>query len=454
MSKNIIARRLFTVFMATALVGMLFILPPKDAQALCSTQAECQAELDKINAEINKINSNIIKKDGEIKTISGEINELTGEINKTAGEIKKKDTLIGNLRSDIVRKENSLVSLNQKLATEKLSLEQILRKRNQLDDATLFELVLSSKDISEFYEDAPSFAYVQDSLSDSFKIIDDLRVNIYHEKSALEQKKEQENDVKYSLVLEKNKIEGQKSDRDQALHVSKSDKASYEELKKQREKEAQEIRAKMIQFQGSGITGKSISFGEAYDYAKFASSKTGVRTAFIMAIMQQESGFGRNVGGCYLKDADTGDGIYISTGNKSIRNMVPGNFDNFKKITTALGRDWSTTPISCVAYSGGSAYGYGGAMGYTQFIPNTWMSVEARVRSYLGASVANPWNAQHAVMATAVFTKDLGAAAQTYSAEYNAACRYYGSCSIYAYGTNVMNKAANLQKEIDKLERE
>ena len=52
------------------------------------------------------------------------------------------------------------------------------------------------------------------------------------------------------------------------------------------------------------------------------------------------------------------------------------------------------------------------------------------------------------------FVKDLGAAAQTYSSEYNAACRYYGSCAIYAYGTNVMSKAATIQKEIDKLERD
>jgi peptidoglycan hydrolase CwlO-like protein len=454
MSADKKTNKIFITGALLMLVAIGYLLPTQKADAACTTQAECQAELNKINEEINKINSNIKVKDGEIKTISGEINKLTNEIVKTSGEIKKKDSLISNLRSDIVRKENSLGALNEKLVRERLSLEQIIRKRNQLDDATLFEVILSSKNISEFYEDAPSFAYVQDSLSESFKIIDDLRVNIYNEKSMLELKKEAEDNVKYSLLLEKNKIEGQKSDRDQVLAISKSDKASFEQLKKQREAEAKAIRAKMIQFQGSGVGGKSISFGEAYDYAKFASSKTGVRTAFIMAIMQQESGFGRNVGGCNLRDSATGDGIYISSGAKSVRNMVPGNFENFKKITTALGRDWTTTPISCVAIIGGNPYGYGGAMGYTQFIPNTWMSVEARVRTYLGAAVANPWNAQHAVMATAVFTKDLGAGAQTYSSELNAACRYYGSCSVYSYGAQVMAKAATIQKEIDKLERE
>ena len=82
------------------------------------------------------------------------------------------------------------------------------------------------------------------------------------------------------------------------------------------------------------------------------------------------------------------------------------------------------------------------------------MSVESRVRNYLGKAVADPWNPQDAVMATAVFTQDLGAAAQTYSSELNAACRYYGSCSVYSYGTNVMSKAATIQIEIDMLERD
>jgi peptidoglycan hydrolase CwlO-like protein len=422
--------------------------------AQCSSQDECVSELEKVNREIEKLEGNIQKEDSTQRTISGEINKLTGEITKTSTEIKKKDSLITLIRNDILRKENGLSSLNDRLQREKQSLEKIIRKRHELGDATILEVILSSKDISEFYEDAPRFSSIQSSLSDSFKIIDELKVSIYNEKSSLEKKREQENNVKYSLELEKNKIEVQKKDRDQALSISETREASYSELKSIQEEEAQRIRAKMISFSGAGIGNRSISFGEAYDYAKFASQKTGVRTAFIMAIMQQETGFGRNVGGCNLREPETGAGVYIQSGNASVRSMVPGNFDNFKAITSALGRDWSTTPISCVAIISGKPYGYGGAMGYTQFIPNTWMSVESRVRNYLGKAVADPWNPQDAVMATAVFTQDLGAAAQTYSSELNAACRYYGSCSVYSYGTNVMSKAATIQIEIDMLERD
>lgn len=419
-------------------------------------ESDCRNRLSEIDQEIKKLQSDIAKENSNQQTISGEINRLTGEINKTSTAIQKKSSLIANIKNDIVGKEKSLAQLNEKLAREKESLEKILRKRYELGDTTLFEFILSSESISTFYEDAPSFSYIQASLSDSFEIIDNLKVEIYGQKSELEAKKKEEDAAKYGLQVEKNKIESQKKDRDQALTISEAVEASYAELKRQREAEAARIRAELIKFQGSGITSRSISFGEAYDYAKAASRKTGVDPAFIMAIMQQETGFGNNVGGCYLRNGETGEGIYISSGKTSQRNMVPGHFADFVAITASLGRDWKTTPISCaIVRADGSYYGYGGAMGYTQFIPGTWMLVEKRVRSYLGTGIADPWNPEHAVMATAVFMQDKGAAgspSSNYNAYYNAACRYYGACSSYA--SSVMTKTANIQVSIAKLEQD
>ncbi len=456
MKKNITKFNLIKSFLVIAVFFSFVILV--QAAPTCKTgedQDTCRARLlaeqKKLEEEVKKLEGDIKQEDQKQTTLNGEINKLTGEIKKTSSAISKKNTLISNIRGEINGKEKSLDSLNDKLRREKESLEKILRKRYELGDASLFEVILSNENLSDFYEDAPAFSYVQSSLSDSFDYIGELKETIYGEKVSLEKKKDQESNEKYSLTLEKGKIESQKNDRNVALSVSKTKEAGLAELKKLREAEIAKIRSALIQFQGNGIS-RSISFGEAYDYAKSTERKTGVRAAFIMAIMQQETAFGNNVGGCYLKKSN-GEGVYIKSGSKSLRNMVPGHFDSFVRITSSLGRDWKMTPISCaIKRSDGTYYGYGGAMGYTQFIPGTWDLVSARVRSYLGVSVANPWNAQHAVMATGVFLKDRGASSQKYTAEYNAACRYYGACSSYA--TSVMNKAANIQKTINTLERD
>lgn len=420
---------------------------PQDAtqQKNCRDLAELYADIAEKEKElaVQKKNSN---------SLSSEVTTLQKEIEKAQLDIRRKNLEINTLAKDITNKGNTIVQLSRELNREKSSLAQIIRKKNELDSYTMFEYLLSSENVSEFYGDADSFDFIQGSLSKSFNDIMFLQGKTDAERRALMERKSQEDDIKYSLEQSKKEVEAKKGEKSNLLTISKNKEKTYEQLIADRKAEATKIRSALIQFQGSGIQSRSISFGEAYDYAKAAEAKTGVRAAFIMAIMQQETGFGANVGGCNIRNGETGEGIYIRTGNPSIRNMVPGNFPNFVKITSSLGLDWKTTPISCVATSNGQPYGYGGAMGYTQFIPNTWMSVEARVRANLGVATANPWNPQHAVMATAVFLRDLGAAAKTYTTEYNAACRYYGSCAVHAYGTSVMNKAASIQVTIDRLE--
>ena len=126
----------------------------------------------------------------------------------------------------------------------------------------------------------------------------------------------------------------------------------------------------------------------------------------------------------------------------------------FLSITTALNVDPYHTVISCP-----QAIGWGGAMGPAQFIASTWKLFASRIQKALGISdYANPWNPEHAFMASALYLTDLGAASKSYTAESNAACKYYSgsSCSksafVASYGTSVMALASKIQHtEIDKL---
>jgi len=127
----------------------------------------------------------------------------------------------------------------------------------------------------------------------------------------------------------------------------------------------------------------------------------------------------------------------------------------FLTITSDLGVDPLHTVVSCP-----QSVGWGGAMGPAQFIPSTWMLFTNRVASALGISgMANPWDPQNAFMASALYLSDLGASGGGFTAEDNAACRYYSGspCStsslIASYGTSVMSLASTIQTtEIDKLQ--
>ncbi len=427
------------------------------------SEQECKQRLiekkRKLEEEVKRLEEGIKKEGKKQSLLTKEILKLNAEIYNTSKAIREKEQLIRHLKTEILTREERINALNKKLAREKESLAKILRKRYEIGTTTLFEFLLSGKTFSQYYRDLPLFSYIQKSLSDSFHEIERIKKNIFQEKEKLEEKKEEHADEKYKLALEKGKIEVQKKERDLALQVSRSKKATLAELKKRSEEEIRRIRSILIQFQGSGIQNRSISFGEAYDYAKLAEKYTGVRASFILAIMQQETGFGKNVGGCYVTDFRTGDGIGIHTKLPYEKVMGKASLPYFQELTRKLGLNPRKTPVSCpIDVQGrGSARkyypgrGYGGAMGYTQFIPSSWKKVADRVKRYLGISVANPWNPRDAVMATAIYLKDVGASAKTYTAEYNAACRYYGICGSYA--PSVMARIPKIQKLIDTLER-
>jgi hypothetical protein len=82
----------------------------------------------------------------------------------------------------------------------------------------------------------------------------------------------------------------------------------------------------------------------------------------------------------------------------------------------------------------------------------------ARVGAANGESVANPWDPKDAIMAMSFLLADNGASAGGYTAEFNAAARYYagwGGANTGAgrtYASQVMNTVKNtIQPNIDFL---
>jgi membrane-bound lytic murein transglycosylase B len=154
-------------------------------------------------------------------------------------------------------------------------------------------------------------------------------------------------------------------------------------------------------------------------------------------------------------DAATGAGKGKNTGTPFAKVMRADATRNdvavFLELMQKLGRDPYSTPVSCPI----GGVGYGGAMGPSQFIPTTWKGLENKIAAAVGASVADPWNPKHAVMATAIFLKDLGAARRTPSAETEAAGRYYAGGSWRTlgapYSRSVLKFAEEYQNNIDFL---
>jgi hypothetical protein len=194
---------------------------------------------------------------------------------------------------------------------QKQSLGQLLRKTDEIDNANVMHLVLSSQDISEFYGEIDSLATVKQSVKLSVDQIKSAKDQTVVEKKNLEKKQDLELDAKDELETAKKQVEITEKEKKQLVSVSQGKEKEYDQILKEKRAKAAQIRAALFSIRDTA----AIPFGKALEYATIASKKTGVRPAFLLAILTQESNLGQNTGSCYLVNSATGAGVGVKTGN-------------------------------------------------------------------------------------------------------------------------------------------
>lgn len=436
MFRQVLNIRLFFITLAILTVGVFYIQNIAIAatgEDVSARRAKLEADLQVLDKEIEAQRKILEEKQRESVSLERDIAIFDAKISEATLSIKARNIAIEKLSQDINLKQTTIGKLSDKIEREKESLAQLLRKTNEIDSSSLVEVILSDKEISQFFIDLDSFDSIKVSLNDSLDAIVETKTNTEEEKKTLEEKKTEEVELRAIQELQRKRIEENKSGKNKLLKVTKGKENEYQKILSAKEKSAASIRSELFVLQGS----KAISFEKALDLANRVLAKTGVRPAFLLGIIAEESNLGQNVG----------------TGNWRVDMKSPRDTEPFIRITSALGLDPDKMPVSKKPW-----YGYGGAMGPAQFIPSTWVLYEDKIANLTGHRPPNPWEPEDAFMAAGILLKDNGAAKKTHETERFAALCYLAGCknakkSAYAfYGNDVMELAEKYQKQIDILQ--
>ncbi|MCX6713632.1 MAG: lytic murein transglycosylase [Candidatus Vogelbacteria bacterium] len=431
------------------------------------TEAEIKAKEDALRAKLLVVDAEIVAqkklvqtKQKETASIKRDVDILTSKINTAQLNIQSKKIQIDRLSGNIVEKVKTINVLNDKLDTQKQTLAELLRQTREVDSRSFLEVVLANEKMSDLFVDLGRFQFIEQSTQDSLNEFRSTKNLTEQQKADLQKKQDAELDAKKAIETEKARTERLNKEQKVYLAVSKNQEAAYKEILAKKVKEQQAIRSALFSLRNAA----NITFGQAYDYAKTVQATLGVRPAFLLAIITQESNLGKNVGTCnrpqdskkwqdILPGPDARQ-MYLSLGKSCARATTHCSSRDdqtpFLEIMKSLGRDPEGTPLSCPILSAGP---FGGAMGPAQFIPSTWNMLKDRIGSALGKSTPDPWLPADAFMASGIYLDDLGAGSGNYSAEIRAACKYYGSGgSSCSYGNQVMSLAATYDKQIDILQ--
>lgn len=451
------SRRLFLVALAvlTLLGGVALSVVPTPvavAQELSPEErARLQAQYDELQRQIAEQEEIIRQTQAQKNTLQGDVTSLNAKIKAAQAQIDAKNISIKQLGAQIAKKNVVIGQLSNRIEKGKESLGAILRQTQMLDDQSAITVALSAGSVSEFFTDLDSFVAIKRGMKELFEDIRAAKAQTETEKADLAKKQNQTADAKYEIESQKQKVAQNKTEKQQLLTITANKEVEYKKVLAERQAKAAAIRAALFPLRDAA----AIQFGTALKYAQEANRATGVNPALVLAILTQESNLGANVGQCYLKDSATGAGVGKNTGTPFAKVMSPTrDVPPFLNIATKLGFDPFKQVVSCPIAAAG---GWGGAMGPAQFIPSTWALYAGRVASANGVSVANPWDAKHAITAMGYLLADNGASAGGYTAEFNAAARYYAGWNGpnlavgRSYAAQVMNRVAALQKNIDFL---
>ena len=319
----------------------------------------------------------------------------------------------------------------------------------------MVEIMLSNSNFSNFFTDADRYMNVKESLNESLFALHQIKADTEDQKVSLLEKQTAEAELKRAQEFEKLTIEEQEARKAEILAETRGEEAAYQELLEAQQKTAAQLRAQLFALLGGG---GPIPFPEAVQLAQSASSLTGVPAALILAILEQESAYGSNIGGCTMGDVAAGRDIMHPTRDKPI----------FLVIGATFGFDPATQQcrVHCAGLTGRESVS--GAMGPSQFIPSTWAIFSGYVasgghtyvasRDSIKAYLVKPHRVvlqqPRRLVATALLLRDNGATG-SYYADRTATLRYYAGGVEPAiperlYGDGVINEKRASKERLER----
>jgi len=447
--------KFLTVFFLV-LVAVQLLPTVASAETDAERRARLERELQDVERQILTQQRLVEDKQVERQSLERDISIIEGQINKAQLGIQARSIAIKQLSDQIGEKEVVLQILGERLNRQEQSLADLVRKSAALEDFSLIEVLLSKKSFSEFFSEYEQYAAIKESLNESLAVLQGIKTDTHEQKSMLASKQETEAEMRRIQELEKQEIESREKEKERILSITKGQEAEYQRLLRAQQQTAAELRNALFNLLGGG---GGISLPQAVELAQYASRQTGVDAALILAILEQETNLGSNLGSCAYNDI---------RGDRPV--MHPDRDQPvFLAIAQILGFDARSRSVSCPIVSNGQRFGWGGAMGPSQFIPSTWAIYGGIVNTGNGfvyseaadairringtGSPANPFNNRDAFLATALLLRDNGANG-TFASDRLAALRYYagwGGASNPAnafYGDQVMNRKAKFEGQI------
>ena len=423
------------------------------APSATSQRQSLAQQLEALEREAAELDTRISEAQTEARTLETQIKIFDAEIKRRELEIRRLTLAIRQAEIDIQAKSDGIEELTLRIAKNREILGASVRRLYDYDQEQLLIVFFKNESISSFFTTLDN---VKDLQAQVESLVRELRANrsqLEADKSELEDFRTEQLSLRSLAEVERRGVQEKRIQKDALLKLTRGREVTFQQLLAQKKRDITALKTQLFYIERTGISAE-----EALRVAELAATRTGIRPAFLLAILEVETGrqfenrvisAGTNLGtGNWRTDMYE---CYVRLGRRS---AAEAQKSAFFEITGKLNLDPDRMPVSRKP-----SYGCGGAMGPAQFIPTTWLLFERRVAELTGHNPPSPWNIEDAFTASAIFLADSGANSRTRSGELAAARTYISgraSCpprgsaryACIAYGNRVVSLAEDIDRVI------
>ncbi|HBT92176.1 MAG: Peptidase, M23 family domain protein [Parcubacteria group bacterium GW2011_GWD2_43_10] len=435
---------IIVVVLASCLAQPFYLVNAQTGEQKAAAREALEQELREIEQQIKEYEQQLTVIKGEKNTLQNKIRQLRAkqaalnlQIQATNLKISDLEKKITVTLDDIAQHESLITELRQQLS-------EYIRLMYQRDNFPFYYTFILGGKLSDMMVDLEAYVQVSEGLQVLMKELKVTKQQLESQAAVLAEQQDDNKNLLSLTLLQQQTLVSSVNEQNTLLNKTKGRESEYQKEITVSKQRVAEIRGRIYQLLG---VSQNITFGAAVDIATWVSQQTGVRAAFLLAVLTQESNLGKNVGTCNRPGDPPAKGWRVIM--KPTRDHEP-----WLAITKELGMNPDETPVSCpMRNKDGSQLGWGGAMGPAQFIPSTWQGYKARVSAFTGHSPANPWDIRDAFVAAGIMLKANGADG-TRDGEWKAAMRYFsgGTNPAYSfYGNSVLELADGYADDIAAL---
>ncbi len=415
------------------ILNSLFLIPrialaetPDDVEQLIEVR---QKQINDLEQQISDYWKQVDVKKTQGASVASDIELLKAKIAQSELEIRSLKLAIEESGYRLKQTEQEIGKVSDRLEVTRVRLASSLRVLRSREEAPFLIRFAQAETMSEMFIVVNELEQLQYSLGAVLNTLKETKTELEDTRAAIEDERDAQERLRRIEESQKEIVASRKARQTQVLAQIEKERGKLLGTIETKKRDLERIREQITYLGKVGVSAE-----EAVRFGELAAIRTGIRASFLIAVLEVESRLGLNVGtGYYQTD------------------MHPRDHEAFLSITSKLGLNPDTTKVSRKP-----SYGWGGAMGPAQFLPNTWLAYEAEVAQLTGHNPPNPWSIEDAFTAAAVKLSRQGAASKTRSGEAAAARAYIGgspNCSksiCNSYANLVLEKAEEIEAELSK----